>query len=194
MSVRVHGTITIERKRGRNGEFAVGELTSDLGRFEVKDSSIEEFKPGKYTGDFIIRWIEPDPFLWNGRVFVKVRAFIEEIVIDEVISDDVPAPAHPPVPDPIETPTPRQPHQAVRPSVAPPAPVEDELPEPADADDLQMFGAEIAEAIRLGDPVRLDKSVDRELLRKQRDRLDQMGYDFDAKTQVWTVAAGALAG
>ena len=71
MSVRVRGTINIQRKAGRKGDFNIGDLSTEIGAFEVKDALIEQFEPGKYTGEFIIQWIEPDSFSWRGRVFVK---------------------------------------------------------------------------------------------------------------------------
>ncbi len=101
MSIRVHGTIVINRKSGRKGDFNIGDLATEVGEFEVKDSLIEEFEPGKYTGEFLIKWIEPDSFSWRGRVFVKNRAQLEAIFIDDVDEHAAP-PASPPEPDPID--------------------------------------------------------------------------------------------
>ena len=101
MSIRVRGTITIQRKTSARGAFNIGDLATEIGEFEVKDSLIEEFEPGKYTGDFLIRWIAPDSFAWRGRVFVKNRATLDEILIDEA-DESVPAPSAPPEIDPIE--------------------------------------------------------------------------------------------
>ena len=102
MSVRVRGTINIQRKAGRKGDFNIGDLSTEVGVFEVKDALIEQFEPGKYTGEFIIQWIEPDSFSWRGRVFVKNRATLTEILVDE---EDVgaPPPSTPPEPDPIDS-------------------------------------------------------------------------------------------
>jgi hypothetical protein len=77
MSIRVRGTITIQRKTSSRGAFNVGDLVTEIGEFEVKDSLIEEFEPGKYSGDFLIKFIAPDSYSWRGRVFVKVRATLD---------------------------------------------------------------------------------------------------------------------
>ncbi|MBL8344916.1 MAG: DUF3275 family protein, partial [Rubrivivax sp.] len=68
MSIIVNGSITIVRKSGKRGDFNVGDLNTEICEFEVKDALIEEFDPGKYTGRFVIDWIQPDSFTYRGRV------------------------------------------------------------------------------------------------------------------------------
>lgn len=102
MSVKVRGVISITRKSSRRGDFNVGDLNTEIGEFEVKDSIIDEFEPGKYEGEFIIRWIQPDSFSWKGRVYVKNKASLEAIFIFNADEGAAP-PAAPPEPDPIET-------------------------------------------------------------------------------------------
>lgn len=197
MSVRVRGTLIIDRKHGKRGDFNVGELSSDIGEFEIKDSLIEEFEPGRYTGEFIIKWIEPDPFMWRGRVFVKNRATLDEILIDDVDETADATPALPPEPDPIEAPAPQRadPPAPAAPASAPTA-HRKTLPEPAShpagprgEEDLRLFGDEIHAAIQGGEVVHLDPTVDRETFRRQRDRLKALGFRFDAMAQTWSKAA-----
>ena len=118
MSVRVRGTINIQRKSGRRGDFNIGDLSTEIGTFEVKDALIEQFEPGTYSGEFIIQWIEPDSFSWRGRVFVKNRATLVEILVDEA-DEGAPPPATPPEPDPIDTADHRPVPQQLRPFNAP---------------------------------------------------------------------------
>jgi hypothetical protein len=189
MSIRVRGTITIQRKNSSRGAFNVGDLVTEIGEFEVKDSLIEEFEPGTYSGDFLIKFIAPDSYSWRGRVFVKVRATLDEILIDDA-DESVPSPAAPPEPDPLEqqqpqaaapTPQPVQPtsDQATKPAVTRPAPAT------AAAGDLTLFGDEIYQQVQAQATVKLDPTVDREQFREQRDRLKVIGYIFDAKSQSW---------
>lgn len=202
MAIRVRGTIIIERKHSRRGDFNVGDLCTEIGEFEVKDSLIEEFEPGKYTGDFMIQWIEPDSFSWRGRVFVKNRAQLEAILIDSV-DDNAAPPETPPEADPIDA---ARAAQAVAPQPDPAststaqasaAPAAD-LPEttadaaPATASnrvdpDQALFGDELHEALQSRTAIKLDPTVDRQQFRAQRDRLKALGYSFDAKSQTWTV-------
>lgn len=198
MSIRVHGTITIQRKSSPRGAFNVGDLDTEVGVFEVKDSLIEEFEPGKYSGEFLIRWIAPDSFTWRGRVFVKNRATLEAIYVDDE-DGHPPAPATPPEPDPIDQasplpqapPTPAQ-APALAPARAPAAPANATPPAessaqlPSDGNaDLELLGDELNGLVAARQPVKLDPTVDRQQFRRQRDRLKELGYHFDAKSQTW---------
>lgn len=190
MSIRVRGTISIQRKQSARGAFNIGDLSTEIGEFEVKDSLIEEFEPGKYTGEFIIKWIAPDSFSWRGRVFVKNRATLEEILVDEADEGASP-PSAPPEPDPIEhqstkadAPAPSSTSQPERREAPPAEATKSQGPDNADA---LLFGAELFEQLQLCAVIKLDPTVDREQFRKQRDRLKAVGYSFDAKTQAWSI-------
>lgn len=202
MAIRVRGTIIIERKHSRRGDFNVGDLCTEIGEFEVKDSLIEEFEPGKYTGDFMIQWIEPDSFSWRGRVFVKNRAQLEAILIDSV-DDNAAPPATPPEADPIDAPRAAQaialqPDQASASSAQASPPPAANLPAPTAETasdtastqldpDQALFGDELHEALQVRTAIKLDPTVDRQQFRAQRDRLKALGYSFDARSQTWTV-------
>lgn len=196
-AIRVRGSLVVERKSGRRGNFNVGELTTAIGIFDVKDTVIEQFEPGSYTGDFLIRWIAPDSFSWRGRVFVKVRAELEEVFIDD--AQDAPAPASPPEPDPLDHDVPRElpappPRRTAKAGSEPaPRPSEDGVPTagqpapelPSDGATIDLFDAEVAAMVAQRHPVKLDPTVDRERFRAQRDALKASGYSFDAKAQTW---------
>ncbi|HBO79846.1 MAG TPA: hypothetical protein DD502_17030, partial [Cupriavidus sp.] len=57
-------------------------------------------------------------------------------------------------------------------------------PEGADADDAALFGT----LWPLGEIVKLDATVDRRVLREQRDRLGVLGYEFAPLSQDWHLA------
>ena len=50
--------------------FQVGELTTSVGEFKVKDKVLEQFEPGAYTGTFLIDKIYPHSYVWYGKVTV----------------------------------------------------------------------------------------------------------------------------
>ena len=54
----------------------------------------------------------------------------------------------------------------------------------AEADDAALFGA----LWPLGETVKLDATVDRRVLRQQRDRLGVLGYSFAPLSQDWHLA------
>lgn len=193
MSISVRGRLVVQRKTGRKGDFNIGDLVTEIGQFEVKDQLIEEYEPGTYTGLFLISWIEPDSYSWKGRVFVKVRATLDEILIDDV--DETPpqaADSQPPEPDPADPPpasaptagvpsTRTQPRAAKLKSSPAPA-VDDEV-----RGDAELFGPELYELLQKREPIKLDPTVDRVMFRAQRDRLKACNYDFNAKAQTWFI-------
>jgi hypothetical protein len=211
MPIAVRGTLVIDRKHGRNGSFNVGDLATEIGEFEVKDALIEEFEPGRYDGLFTIAWIAPDSFAWRGKVFVKNRATLEGMLIDDA-DEESPPPAAPPEPDPVDavaTATQRtggspgpgdcdaRHGQASTPAVAQPSPIRsggtdsmDTLhPGSPDDADARLFGEEIYALVIARQTLKLDRSVDRVLLRQQRDRLYDLDYAFNSKDQSWSPGA-----
>lgn len=200
MSISVRGTVVISRKSGKRGAFNVGELSTEIGNFEVKDACIEEFDEGRYTGTFVINWIECESFAWKGKVFVKTRAQLAEVLIDEGEAGVAPEPAQPPVADPIDgkldaksdaAPTDRPEPEAGAPlAPAPRAAVakseQESQPSGGASDDAALFGLDLFELVREHQALKLDPTVDRVLFRAQRDRLKDLGYGFDPKTQTWS--------
>jgi hypothetical protein len=197
MSISVRGTLVVQRKRGRKGEFNVGDLSTEIGEFEVKDALIEEYEPGRYAGEFVIKWIEPDSFSWRGRVFVKNRASLDAIFIDEADeSEGAATPALPPEPDPADS-APATDGDAHDAHDKRSAPSSAKPPRPAPAasarsgasgvdDDPALFGAELFELLAAHQPMKLDPTIDRVQFRQQRDRLKALGYAFNVKNQTWS--------
>lgn len=89
--ISVPGTINIAERQGRFGSFNVGTLECSIGSFTVKDSSIEEFDPGIYHGDFVIEKIKPLSYLAGSRLVVEVRATLSAILLS---GDAEPLPSH----------------------------------------------------------------------------------------------------
>jgi len=193
MSISVRGTLVVQRKRGRKGEFNIGDLSTEIGEFEVKDALIEEFEPGKYAGEFVINWIEPDSFSWRGKVFVKNRANLDAIYIDEADETaDAATPAVPPEPDPAD-PAPigegsaQLEHAGSKASTSRRArPMPDSEAQP---DDPSLFGDELFALLADRQAMKLDPTIDRVQFRQQRDRLKALGYTFNVKTQTWSCEA-----
>ena len=56
---------------------------------------------------------------------------------------------------------------------------------PAYLELLNLFGVDLADLVWDSKEVKLDPTVDRAVFRNQRDRLKELGYLFDAKSQGW---------
>ncbi len=196
--ITIPGQLAIKTIHGRNGDFNVGRLLTSIGEFVVKSAELDQYSEGKFDGEFIITEIRPSTYTANGRMVIEIRAHLGGMTLSNVdaLSGDDASRLSPHEVDPIdeETQTPAPVTKAPSPTKArsPRDPLVDTTPfgaEPeapaskasSNADDAVLFGT----LWPLGDIVKLDATVDRRLLREQRDRLNALGYTFAPLTQDW---------
>jgi hypothetical protein len=201
--IKIDGILNVKSINGSRGVFSVGDLTTPVGNFKVKDQILDQFSEGSYEGEFLIAQIYPASYVHYGKVVTEVRAKLAEIFLanaEEKPLTEAPAPQEP---DPIE--------EAA--SIASPpsipvhsgaAPAETEATDGSDAAsasaelfaevvsdqdklDYALFGAEVYSAVAKQQTVKLDPTVERAKFREQRDRLKALGYRFNASTQAWAL-------
>ena len=204
----VRGQLAIRTIPGRNGRFTVGRLTTRLGLFHVKDPELEQYPEGKYDGEFVIRYIYPKAYPVGDGMRFEIRANLDGMTlsgIDKLSKAEARAFAAQDV-DPLDeelgTPpatTPATAEKSKSRSKPEPAPVQaskdplvdttpfgasastmTDTPIPEDTD-ATLFGT----LWPLGESIKLDATVDRRVLRQQRDRLGVLGYEFAPLTQDW---------
>ncbi len=202
--IAIPGRLTVREITGRKGKFVVGDLVTEVGNFKVKDTILDQFEPGVYSGTFMVLNIYPDSYIWQGRVTTEIRAKVHEIHLDHEDKNPPAAELMPSEPDPAEqaqggneAPAPATADVNRLPDAVPtPAPTPTPTPQPeetapsgpdgCDADmDLKLFGAELYQAVQNGCQVKLDPTIDRTKFRAQRDRLKSLGFAFDASAQTW---------
>jgi Protein of unknown function (DUF3275) len=197
--ITLPGQLAIKTIHGRNGDFNVGRLSTSIGEFVVKNAELDQYAEGKYDGDFVIAEIRPSTYNANGRMVIEIRALLGGMTLSNIdalshdeahrltpqevdpIDEDapVPAPAAPTAKATAKRRDPRDPLIDTTPFGSEPAAASPDAS--ADADDAALFGA----LWPLGEIVKLDATVDRRVLRKQRDRLDALGYAFAPLSQDW---------
>ncbi len=201
--ITVPGQLAIKTIHGRNGDFNVGRLATSIGEFVIKNAELDQYAEGKYDGDFIITEIRPSTYSTSGRMVIEIRAHLGGMTLSSIdpLSRDDARRLSPQEVDPID-----EEAQASVPIAAPapakakgrktrdplvdttPFGTEDAAkPSPkasAEEDDTALFGA----LWPLGDIVKLDSTVDRRVLRQQRDRLGVLGYSFAPLSQDWHLA------
>ncbi|VEF16698.1 ATPase [Stutzerimonas stutzeri] len=185
------------------GDFNVGRLATSIGEFVVKNAELDQYREGKYDGDFVIVEIRPSTYNANGRMVIEIRAHLGGMTlsnIDALSRDEArrlspqevdpideeaqaPVPATPPAKPKAKPRSPRDPLVDTTPFGSEPATVS--AAASAEADDAALFGA----LWPLGETVKLDATVDRRVLRQQRDRLDKLGYEFAPLSQDWHLKA-----
>lgn len=187
--LHLNGTLSIKRIHGAKGAFSVGDLVTEVGTFKVKDALLDQFEEGRYQGVFTISSIYLSSYIWRGKAMTDIRANLVDIQLDEAMESTPDAVPLPEEPDPIE-------EEVTRPQALPAAEATVVVVNPAghqvDVDPaleamVKLFGAELGLKAWKGEEVKLDPTVDRGLFREQRDRLKELGYRFDAKTQSWAM-------
>ena len=78
MSIQVEGNLQIIRRSGKNGDFTVGELSTHIGKFRIKNSVLDEFEQGSYEGFFLItRVFNVTNTTPTGQVWVSLCADLD---------------------------------------------------------------------------------------------------------------------
>lgn len=209
LPIVVSGQLSIRTIHGRNGPFCVGYLVTPIGNFAVKDAELEQYPEGKYDGEFVIRYIFPNPIPMRGGIKFEIRCNLDGMTlfgVDKLSRDDIRSFSTQDI-DPLDeelgtqpAATPAKPTRASRAKPAPAqasadplvdtSPFGVEAPSPAAATasgstedgDAALFGL----LWPLGESVKLDSTIDRRVLRTQITRLGKLGYALDFKTQEWS--------
>ena len=203
--ITIPGQLAIKTIHGRNGDFNVGRLATSIGEFVVKNAELDQYREGKYDGDFVIVEIRPSTYNANGRMVIEIRAHLGGMTLSNIdalsrdearrlspqevdpIDEEAQAPvqASPPAKPKAKPRSPRDPLVDTTPFGSEPAIASADASAHADDDgDAALFGA----LWPLGDVVKLDATVDRRVLRQQRDRLGDLGYEFAPLSQDWHLA------
>ncbi|MAY10356.1 MULTISPECIES: DUF3275 family protein [Gammaproteobacteria] len=197
--ITLSGQLAIRTIHGRNGDFNVGRLATSIGEFVIKNAELDQYREGKYEGDFVITEIRPSTYNTSGRMVIEIRAHLGGMTlsnIDPLSTDEanrlspqevdpIDEEAQPPVPTATATTDAKDDKASSHPLVdttpfGTTAPGTSAKPTVQD-DDATLFGA----LWPLGDVVKLDATVDRRQLRQQRDRLGALGYEFAPLSQDW---------
>lgn len=192
-------------RHSRNGAFSVADLTTEFGEFKVKEPLLEQFEEGEYQVTAWISEIFLGQYVAYGKAVTEIRVRLHDLQVHT--EDQRPAPREPIEPDPIDEPEPiRLPRtQPQEPSSTPTSETAasgdrrwDQFKKPRKAKEdcsTQTLGQPAAEdspyddetkaAIARRDPIEIDLSVGRALLRQQLQGLKDRGYRFDSKQKLW---------
>ncbi|AGK47434.1 hypothetical protein BTI_2182 [Burkholderia thailandensis MSMB121] len=194
--ITLSGQLAIKTIHGRNGDFNVGRLATSIGEFVIKNAELDQYAEGKYDGDFLVTEIFPWTYPTGGRMVIEIRARLGGMTLSaaDALSRDEASALSPQEVDPIDeetSATPPVPTTGSTSAAHDPlidttpfgtkAPAAQHAASAGRANDESLFGA----LWPLGDIVKLDATVDRRLLRQQRDRLGALGYEFAPLSQDW---------
>ena len=78
MSINIAGSLQVIVRSGRNGDFTVGELSTEIGKFRIKNPVLDEFEAGSYEGVFLItRIFNITNVTTTGQVWVSLCADLD---------------------------------------------------------------------------------------------------------------------
>ena len=178
--ITLPGQLAIRTIHGRNGDFNVGRLAPSIGEFVIKNAELDQYREGKYEGDLVIEL--------RAHLGGMTLSGIDPLSSDEAKRlspqevDPIDEEAQAPAPAAAVSPEAEDDSQASNPLIDT-TPFGSSMPDKTATqnDDVTLFGS----LWPLGDIVKLDATVDRRLLRQQRDRLGTMGYEFAPLSQDW---------
>ena len=192
-------------RQSRNGAFCIADLTTDFGEFKVKDPILDQFEEGEYQADVWISEIHLSQYIAYGKAVTEIRARLHDL---QVISEDSrPMPKEPAEFDPLDEPAPvRMPQMTKakaeetrgrkgapdhrwdkfkKPGQSVPELTKAELESDQTEQIRALFDPDLSAAIEGRQPVRLDMTIDRAMLREQTAFLKKNDYRFDPKQQTW---------
>lgn len=194
--INIKGTLTIRVINGRNGAFSVGELQTSIGKFAVKDAILDQYDQGSYKGLFTVAKIfpyVPKPSIDACMAVFEIRAALDHFTLFDV--DEAPVEDIQLVPDPLDEEsvnTKQSSAQEKSKSPASYASVKQSLTKQATNTDKPNQcedndeGAELFGMLwPLGNEVKLDATCGRELIRKQKNYLNDNGYTLVPLEQKW---------
>lgn len=194
--IKTTGMLRIKKiRQSRNGAFCVADLTTDFGEFKVKDPMLDQFDEGEYQGRVWISEIYLAQYIAYGKAVVEMRARLHDVQIQT--EDLRPVRPEPAEIDPLDEAPTMAPASAAVAVPALPAnrgkPARSAAPATGPADPgadraeqaSSLFDEEQLQLIDHAQPIKLDATVDRALLRAQAAELARAGYRFDPKTQTW---------
>ena len=208
-TVHVEGSLFIKCRTGRHGPFNVGSLECPLGSFTVKNTLIDQFEEGRFDGTFEIAeiFMAQRPF-GDSAAITELRARVLNITLFD--EGDLP-------PDQavgIEDQDPIDEETNVSSKTVPPAEEEaasTQEPSPTEHQ-KEVVASLLTRPVRtkrttdraeeqqaepdklfghlwpIGEEVKLDATVDRQVFRRQKDYLKAAGYRFDITDQTWKVS------
>jgi hypothetical protein len=178
--IKLSGILSIRVITGRNGDFRVGRLLTEIGEFAVKSVVLDQYDEGSYEGEFGVTKIFPSYYSAAGRLVVEVRAEMGSIALSNINpinpQEQKDAPFEQ---DPLDEEKPFAEKSKSRKEMDITEPVNSI--EQSNLQDSELFGL----LWPLQDQVKLDSTIDRNVFREQRDRLREMGYTFKPVGQIW---------
>ncbi len=207
MSIILEGEITNKLITGTNGEFSVGNFVTDIGKFKIRSTLLDQFDEGEYQARVVCNKIDLNSYMArrSGIVITEMELCIDHLeILDAEVKTITEEPIEPDasvaddeakvkvtkaaiipsrqgvkaIPLPSDKPDSSRPVES---NAARLAPTEGTTPD--DVPPEILFG----HIWPLGKKVELDTTTPRPQFIKQKKHLNDLGYVFDSLTQTWSL-------
>jgi|SaaInlV_120m_DNA_4_1040238.scaffolds.fasta_scaffold03924_4 hypothetical protein len=190
----LEGNITNKVINGKNGDFSVGNLNTEIGQFKIRNQLLDQFDEGEYRVRVSIQHLDLNSYMLkrNGITITEIEAHIDHI---EVIDADIKA---------VETES-VEPDASIEPETTDKSTTDEKLVDNTSADQTDTVkrnpadkqASVAAESDQtdlkklfgllwpLGDVVQLDSTTPRNQFIRQKDYLKAKGYKFHSPNQSW---------
>jgi hypothetical protein len=189
------GTITNKIINGVNGDFSVGTLQTEIGKFKIRSALLDQFEEGEYSVRAAVNKFDLNSYQSkrNGIIITEIEAHVDtlELIygdikpVDQVsIEPDASLEKESPATKMFKVDT--ESKKSVKPAsgkivLSNKKAKNQAEPQNADKAELEkLFG----HLWPLGNEVKLDTTLPRPMIIKQKSYLSGC-YDFNAKTQIW---------
>lgn len=179
--VTTKGHMSVNAIKGRNGHFNVATLRADIGDFIVRYEGLDQYEPGTYEGEFIIRDIDVRIRPFGVGKIIEPVAYLEGLNLynaDENCKEEIPEA----ILDPAD--------EETKPKSSSKLDLASKKPEEMSDEELPMlFGT----VWPLGGQVKLDPTVGRKILRAQVAYIKYLKqaqfieYEYNPEDQTWNL-------
>ena len=196
----LEGQISNQVIKGANGNFSVGNFDTEIGKFKIKSQLLDQFEEGDYQVRVSVTKLGLNTYVVN-RTGITITEIIASINAIDVIEADIkPVTAEPTEPDAsideqadktariekvMDKPTSNKSSQTVEKGKTDPSNKKVQSSSNVKFEELdppELFGF----LWPLGNTVKLDTSLTRPQIIRQKEYLYSQGYSFELKTQIWS--------
>lgn len=193
--ISLPGELVVSTKTGKFGNFNVAKLITSIGEFTLKDKMLEQIDAGNYQGVFVLKSIKSSAYTYGNRTIIECCAYVEDMQLTDYANFENPILSDHEDKEEANHNCKKIQQQK---EIIEPEPQFNSVPqfnnelqinsvpqfnsvEVESNSDQELFGC----LWPLGHEVKLDSSVERMTLRAQKERLIQLNYSFDFKSQTW---------
>lgn len=82
--ITISGQLAIRTIHGRNSDCNVGHLATSIDELVIKNAELDQYREGKYEGDFVVTEIRPSTYNISGQMVIEIRAHLGGMTLSNI--------------------------------------------------------------------------------------------------------------